>query len=187
MGSPLLRAHLHGFFMDIRLFRKASSAKPANTLENLKKDLIKKKIESEREGRVKIESKLPKVNKDLFMKMKVNEEEFKAKTRKPKKAPPSDLLDDNRFGALFTDEQFEIDTTEETFRLLNPVVNKLDKNKAKEFELKYGVKEDNEKSGSEDSDVDMDESESDETESSDDERTWTKEMKQQYRNIQQEK
>ena len=27
LGSPLLRAHLHGFFIDIRLFRKAASAR----------------------------------------------------------------------------------------------------------------------------------------------------------------
>jgi len=170
--------------MDIRLFRKASSAKPANTLENLKKDLIKKKIEADREGRVKIESKLPKVNKDLFMKMTIQGEELKTKTKKPKKAPSTDLLEDDRFGALFTDEQFEIDTEEETFKLLNPVVSKLDKNKAKEFDMKYGVKEDAEKFGSDDSDVDMEDSEVEESASSDDEQTWTKEMKEQYKSIQ---
>jgi len=187
IGSPLLRAHLHGFFMDIRLYRKASSAKPTNTLENLKKDLIKKQIEAQREGRVKIESKLPKVNKDLFMKMKVVEDVEKSKTKKSKKAPKSDLLEDDRFGALFTDDRFEIDTTEETFKLLNPVVSKLDKNKAKEFEAKFGVKNDDEMSGSGDSDVDMEESESDAEDSSDDEQDWTKEVKQQYKSIQREK
>ena len=54
---------------------------------------------------------------------------------------PLELLEDNRFGALFTDERFEVDTTEETYRLLNPVVSKLDKDKRKEFDAKYGVRE----------------------------------------------
>jgi ribosome biogenesis protein ENP2 len=184
VGSPLLRAHLHGFFMDIRLYRKAASVKPSNSLENLKKDLIKKQIEAQREGRVKIESKMPKVNKDLFIKMKVSEEESKSK--KSKKKEKSDLLEDDRFGALFTDERFEVDTNEEAFRLLNPVVSKLDNDKKKEFERKYGVKDNSDDENSGDSDVNMDESESDE-ESSDDEQEWTKEVKKEHRNIQKEK
>ena len=32
-----------------------------------------------------------------------------------------------RFAGLFTDKNFEVDTTEEAYRLLNPVVTKLDK------------------------------------------------------------
>jgi len=182
VGSPLLRAHLHGYFMDIRLYRKASSAKPANALENMKKDMIKKQIEAQREGRVKIETKVPKVNKDLFIKLKVDEEE-----KKKKKKGAGDLLEDDRFGALFTDNRFEVDKDDETFRLINPVVSKLDKDKKKEFERKYGVKEsDDEDRNSDDSDIAMDDSE-DNDESSDDDQEWTKEVKKEHRNIQSEK
>merc|ERR1719481_1957276 len=56
LGSPLLRAHLHGYFIDIRLYRKAASAKPANTLDNLKKEMIRKRIEEQRKGRVDIQT-----------------------------------------------------------------------------------------------------------------------------------
>merc|ERR1712106_1215821 len=123
VGSPLLRAHLHGYFMDIRLYRKAASAKPANALENIKKDMVRKQIKAQREGRVKIETKMPKVNKDLFVKLKVDE----------------------------------------------------DKDKRKEFDRKYGVKEsDDEDRNSGDSDIEMDDSEK---ESSDDDQEWTKEVK----------
>jgi len=182
VGSPLLRAHLHGYFMDIRLFRKASSAKPANALENMKKDMIKKQIEAQREGRVKIESKVPKVNKDLFMKLKMDEDE-----KKKKKKNAGDLLEDDRFGALFKDDRFEVDKDDETYRLINPVVSKLGKDKKKEFERKYGVKgSDDEDRNSEDSDMDDNESE-DEDESSDDDQEWTKEVKKEHRNIQSEK
>jgi len=185
IGSPLLRAHLHGYFMDIRLFRKASSAKPANKLENMKKDMIRKQIEAQREGRVKIEAKIPKVNKDLFIKLKVDEEE-----KKKKKKGAGDLLEDDRFGSLFTDDRFEVDKDDETFRLINPVVSKLDKDKKKEFERKYGVKESTDDvQNSDDSDIDIEDSEEEEEngDSSDDDQEWTKELKKEHRNIQNEK
>merc|ERR1711892_1211244 len=180
VGSLLLRAHLHGYFMDIRLYRKAASAKPANALENIKKDMVRKQIEAQREGRVKIETKMPKVNKDLFVKLKVDED-------KDKKKNAGDLLEDNRFGALFTDDRFEVDKEDETYRLINPVVSKLDNDKRKEFDRKYGVKEsDDEDRNSGDSDIEMDDSEKEE-ESSDDDQEWTKEVKKEHRNIKKEK
>jgi len=182
IGSSLLRAHLHGYFMDIRLYRKAASAKPANALENMKKDMVRKQIEAQREGRVKIETKIPKVNKDLFIKLKVDEDKDKKK-----KKNAGDLLEDDRFGALFTDDRFEVDKDDETYRLINPVVSKLDKDKRKEFDKKYGVKtSDDEERASDDSDIDVDDSDKDE-ESSDDDQEWTKEVKKEHRNIKNEK
>ena len=41
IGSPLLRAHLHGFFIDIRLYRKAASARPASATETVKKEMVR--------------------------------------------------------------------------------------------------------------------------------------------------
>ena len=125
MGSPLLRAHLHGFFMDIRLYRKAASARPANSLDTVKADMVRKQIEEQRQGRVRIETKVPKVNKDLFMKLKIDGDKMGDK----KRARKGELLEDDRFGALFTDDRFEVDTSEETYRLINPVVSKLDGDK----------------------------------------------------------
>lgn len=40
-------------------------------------------------------------------------------------------MEDSRFSAMFQDTDFHIDTTSEEFRLLNPVVSKLDKSKKK--------------------------------------------------------
>jgi len=183
LGSPLLRAHLHGYFMDIRLYRKAASVKPANKLENMKKDLIKSQIEAQRAGRVKIESKVPKVNKDLFIKLKVDEEE-----KKKKKKNAGDLLNDDRFGALFSDDRFEVDKDDETYRLINPVINKLDKDKKKAFELKYGVRDDEqEERQSGDSDVEMEDSDEAEESSSDDDVQLSKDLKREHRSLKQEK
>merc|ERR1719400_3026599 len=98
--------------------------------------MIKKQLESQRDKRVKLTADVPKVNKDLFIKLKVDED-----TEKKKKKNTGELLKDDRFGALFTDERFEVDKEDDAFRLIQPVVSKLDKDKQKEFERKYGVKD----------------------------------------------
>merc|ERR1711874_86582 len=148
VGTQLLRAHMHGFFMDIRLYRKASSARAPNSLETLKQQMIKKKLEEQRARRVQLKSSLPNVNKDLFLKLKDEEK----KDKKP--AKKGDLLGDDRFGALFTNPEFEVDTNEEAFRLLNPVVARLDKNRKKQLEKELA-----EEVGGDDDDDDDDDGE----------------------------
>lgn len=66
--------------------------------------MIRRQIEEQRQGRVKIETKLPKVNKDLFMKLKIDGEKIGDK----KRAKKGELLEDDRFGALFKDDRFEV-------------------------------------------------------------------------------
>lgn len=114
---------MHGYYMDVRLYRKALSAKAPNRMESLKRDLIKDEMEKARAKRVQLESMLPVVNRDLFLK----------KTAEPA-VKSSSLLSDDRFASLFTDKNFEVDPNEETYRLLNPVVSKLDK-----VSIFYGV------------------------------------------------
>merc|ERR1711885_104619 len=141
---------------------------------------IKKQLDSRREKRVKLAADVPKVNKDLFIKLKVDED-----SEKKKKKNAGDLLKDDRFGALFTDDRFEVDKEDDAFRLIQPVVSKLDKDKRKEFEKKYGVKNtDSDGNNSEDSDLEMD---SEGEESSDDDREWTKQLKSEHKNIQKER
>jgi len=179
VGSPLLRAHLHGYFMDVRLYRKAASARPANSVENMKRNLIQRQIEAQREGRVKIETKVPKVNQDLFIKLKVDEDD-----KKKKKKKAGDLLNDDRFSALFSDQRFEVDKEDDAFRLIQPVVSKLDKDKRKEFESKYAVRSDDDEDKQEgDSDIGLEDSEA---ESSDEDIEWTKNLKREHKNIKHE-
>ena len=184
IGSSLLRAHLHGYFIDIKLYKKVLSRAPTNTLENARKDLIKKQLESQRDKRVKLTSEVPKVNKDLFMKLKVDEDD----TKKKKKKNTGELLKDDRFGALFSDERFEVDKEDDAFRLIQPVVSKLDSDKRKEFERKYGVRDndsdDNNNSG--ESDLEMD-SDDEEDESSEDDMELAKQLKLQHKTIKREK
>merc|ERR1711915_1067302 len=116
------------------------------------KDLIKKQLESQRDKRVKLATDVPKVNKDLFMKLKIDE----VGETKKKKKNNGDLLKDDRFGALFSDERFEVDKEDDAFRLIQPVVSKLDKDKKKEFEKKYAVRDSSDDEiNSGDSDLEM--------------------------------
>lgn len=52
VGTNLLRAYMHGYFMDIRLYKKAKSVADPFEFEQYRKKKIKEKIEEERTNRV---------------------------------------------------------------------------------------------------------------------------------------
>lgn len=54
IGSNLLRAYMHGFFIDMRLYHKAKSIAEPFAFEQYRKTKIREKIEQERENRVKL-------------------------------------------------------------------------------------------------------------------------------------
>ncbi|KAB1222200.1 Nucleolar protein 10 [Morella rubra] len=94
----------------------------------------REKLENERASRITIRRKLPKVNRDLAARILETEEaenekrdaddkEIK-KASKKKKGLSSDVLEDERFTAMFSDKNFEID--EESFEYLsyNPMSSK---------------------------------------------------------------
>ena len=74
-GTNVLRAYMHGFFLDMRLYHKAKSIVEPFAYEEYRKNKIKEKIEEERASRIKM-SKMPKVNKQLAEKL------IEAKTKK---------------------------------------------------------------------------------------------------------
>ncbi|KAK4880078.1 hypothetical protein RN001_008224 [Aquatica leii] len=183
IGTNLLRAYMHGYFMDIRLYKKAKSVANPFEFDEYRKKKIRETIEKERENRVQL-NKLPKVNKELALKLIDNE----SNDKKKKKGGVS-LMEDSRFKALFENPDFEIDKTTDEYRLINPVLSKLDKGKLKQ--LQKHMKEaqefeavDEELEGKNSSEEST--SDSGEEESSDDEHTWTQEVKKQHRLLQKE-
>ena len=78
------------------------------------KDKIDKKLADERTKRVQPKSDLPKVNKDLFLKLKDHESGGVAKKKQREVA--SNLLADDRFSAMFTDDRYQVDQNDEAFR-----------------------------------------------------------------------
>lgn len=136
IGSNLLRSYMHGFFVDIRLYRKAKSIADPFAYEQYRKDQVRKKIEEDRTNRVK-RTKLPSVNRSLAERLIQEEEEMEAgemnKKKKMKKAGTNPMKDD-RFKLMFENPDFQIDTMSEEYRLLNPVMARLEQSKQKDRE-----------------------------------------------------
>ncbi|XP_057667516.1 nucleolar protein 10 [Diorhabda carinulata] len=182
VGTKLLRAYMHGYFMDIRLYKKARAVANPFEFEEYRKKKIKETIDKDRENRVQV-NKLPKVNKDLALKL-MNEEQ----NSKKNKVNAANLLVDNRFKALFENPDFEVDKNADEYRLLNPVLSRLDTAKAKKLK-KSLISEDfepieEEMEGKNSSEEDTEDEF--EEESSDDEHTWSKELKKQHKMINEE-
>lgn len=188
VGSNMLRAYMHGYFVDIRLYKKAKSVANPFEFEEYRKKKVREIIEKDRVNRVQV-NKLPQVNKDLALKLM--DEQMDPKKRKKSK---SNLLQDDRFKGLFENADFQVDKNAEEYRLLNPVLSRLDKNKKKELEKKILNGEfeamDDElegKNSSDESSDDMEDDDEGEEDSSDDDQAWTKEVKKQHKLIQREK
>ncbi|ESP03314.1 hypothetical protein LOTGIDRAFT_137600 [Lottia gigantea] len=176
IGSNLVKAYMHGFFMDLRFYQKAKALNQPFAYEEYKKNKIKDKIESERKSRVQIK-KLPQVNRDLAEKF-LSEDTEKIKDRKGKAVP--NLLKDDRFSAMFNNPDFQIDKSAHEYRLVNPLITKLDKSRQKKIADQKQISEQfNEE-------VEGRPSEDDSSSSSDDDRTTRIEMKKQYRLLKQE-
>ncbi|XP_002736686.1 nucleolar protein 10-like [Saccoglossus kowalevskii] len=176
LGTNLLRAYMHGFFMDIRLYHKAKSIAEPFAYEDYKKKKIREKIEATRTNRVKVD-KLPAVNKELAQ--KIIEKEDNIDKKKKKKVLPS-LLKDDRFAVMFKNPDFQVDLDSEEFRMLNPMVARMEKQKEKKHQAMLDEKFD---------EIEEEEGRpSDEESSSDEEeeREWREEMKRQHHLVKQE-
>ena len=87
--------------MDARLYNKVYSLAKPYSLQSFMKEKISKTLEEQRTKRVQLKSNLPKVNKDLFLKLNDSDASVK------KKKANSTLLEDDRFGALFSDDRYD--------------------------------------------------------------------------------
>ncbi|XP_064605432.1 LOW QUALITY PROTEIN: nucleolar protein 10-like [Liolophura sinensis] len=183
IGSSLLRAYMHGFFMDMRLYNKAKSIADPFAYEEYRKSKIREKIEHARENRVRLK-KLPRVNRMLAEKL-VEQEENPGFGKKGKKEPVGSLLKDDRFSAMFQNPDFQVDTESEEYKLLNPVVSKLDKQRMKKHKLPPGGQQFEEVEGGQ-SDGSPDDDE-DSSSNDEDERAWKAELKKQHRLLRTEK
>ncbi|XP_060810896.1 nucleolar protein 10 [Amyelois transitella] len=166
LGTNLLRAYMHGYFVDVRLYKRAKSIADPFAFEEYKKRKIREKIEQQRPSRLMVDDNLPKVNRELASRLMDDDGR--------KKKVSSNLLKDDRFKALFENPDFEVDKAAEEYRLLNPVLSRFDKPKPLEVKS-MEVEEDQE-----DSDIDLYQSSEG---SSDEDRSWVKDIKKQHKII----
>uniref|UniRef100_A0A7S4M4P8 Nucleolar protein 10 n=1 Tax=Vannella robusta TaxID=1487602 RepID=A0A7S4M4P8_9EUKA len=101
IGTPYLRAYMHGFFMDARLYRKVFDMANPYGYKEYVQERIKKKRDEQQASRITKKRKGPKVNKFFHERYL------------------QDLKDDDRFGALMNKDEFEIDPNSEEFKQRN--------------------------------------------------------------------
>ncbi|KAH8335795.1 hypothetical protein KR074_006096 [Drosophila pseudoananassae] len=197
VGTNLLKGYMHGYFMDARLYNKAKAVVEPFAFDRFRKDKIRQEIESERKSRLQIESKLPKVNKELALKI-MDEQANPSNSAKQRNVP--NLLEDSRFKAMFENTDFAVNKEAEEYRLLAPVLNRLDKSKAKELKKRVEVArvtelheeeaqqredsdDDEDLFGFEKSDGEKDDSGDEASSDDDDRKEYVKEMKQAYKQV----
>ncbi|KAH8323354.1 hypothetical protein KR067_006004 [Drosophila pandora] len=197
VGTNLLKGYMHGYFMDARLYNKAKAVVEPFAFDRFRKDKIRQEIESERKSRLQIESKLPKVNKELALKI-MDEQANPSNSAKQRNVP--NLLEDSRFKAMFENTDFAVNKEAEEYRLLAPVLNRLDKSKAKELKKRVEVARvaelheeeaqqredsdgDDDLFGFEKSDGEKDDSGDEASSDDDDRKEYVKEMKQAYKQV----
>ncbi|KAI1732694.1 hypothetical protein Ddc_01577 [Ditylenchus destructor] len=143
IGTSALRAYMHGYFMDLRLYERARTLTQPMAFENYKKRKLQEKIEEERDIHIIRKEKVrkpPKVNKDLASKLqfelslheKSSDGKIKAKSKTAELA--STVLSDSRFQSLFKDPDFEVDADSEQYKQIAPKLKKLEAKQSKFLE-----------------------------------------------------
>lgn len=123
IGTPLLKAYMHGFFMDSNLYNKVRSVANPFEYEEYRKKKVKERVEAKRASRIapKDSKNAPSnklavsVNPDLADRLQTKAE---ANTKAGKAA--KGILSDSRFGSLFSNPDYEIDEEDDNFRFRNP-------------------------------------------------------------------
>ncbi|XP_012678932.2 nucleolar protein 10 [Clupea harengus] len=188
IGTPLLRAYMHGFFMDIRLYNKVKTMVNPFAYDEYRKDKIRQKIEESRAQRVQLK-KLPKVNKELAMKlMEEGEDQALLKSKKKAKGTAS-ILSDDRFKVMFENPEYQVDEQSEEYRLLNPLVSKVSQKRKKKLMMLAQLEAEDERKAQQEEEEEPEGrgSSEEDTSDDDDDKGWVAEVREQRRLIHFEK
>ncbi|KAH8925245.1 hypothetical protein BT69DRAFT_1240232, partial [Atractiella rhizophila] len=129
LGTPTLRPYMHGYFLPLSTYSKARAIAQPFEFAEYKKKQAALKLEKEQESRIRGIKKPIKTSEEGSVdvsKVKVNRAlakrlvEGEGGKRKSKTKDAENILKDERFKALFEDEDFEIDEESREFALLNP-------------------------------------------------------------------
>lgn len=126
VGTKVLKPYMHGFFMDLRLYERARAIVNPFAYEDYRIRKAEQQLEEARESRIRVATKLPKVNKKLaerLIKLQKNrpEEDMEAEDKRKKKMEQQAdtakmVLEDNRFKDIFSNPEFEVEEEEEAWQ-----------------------------------------------------------------------
>jgi len=130
IGSSLLRAYMHGFFMDARLYQRLKTVANPNAYEEYLQQEVEKKIAAKRNDRITVARKLPKVNMQ-FAKVLLQQPKVKRVLREAEVQENKDQvqdvyanpLADDRFAKIFQDQNFAIDVRAQCLKLFAPSID----------------------------------------------------------------
>ena len=146
IGTNMLRAYMHGFFVDNRLYGKAKAIAEPFSYEEYKQKKVEEKLAQELATRIVVKRKAPKVNAALVARLEKGETAADRK-RKGRKKGGADthedtddedegadaILKDDRFARMFEDADFEVDEDDDAYRALHPNAPKLSKREREEM------------------------------------------------------
>jgi len=113
IGTEYLRASMHGFFIDMRLYSKLRAVVEPFEFENYVKEKAKERIKQEEQNRIGARRKLPKVNANIAVRMIQNSKSNQA------------LLEDPRFKKLWESNDFVVDEEDEKYKFYRPIEKKI--------------------------------------------------------------
>ncbi|KAK9106221.1 hypothetical protein Scep_023065 [Stephania cephalantha] len=132
IGTPYLRAYMHGFFIKYQLYKKAQAIADPFAYDAYIKQRKEEKLDLQRAKRITIMRKLPKVNRELAARILENEETEEVEVKddgddknkkKKKKGLDSGLMKDERFAAMFENQEFQIDESSREYLSLHPIAS----------------------------------------------------------------
>ena len=120
IGTPYLRAHFHGFFIDFRLYRRVRDiARPDEYREYLKQR-VQEQMEKKRGSRIAAQ---PMVKIGAH----VNQDYLDTLAQKKGDSAVNNVVGDSRFARMFQDPNMKIDTNSEAYKRTHPFADKLNK------------------------------------------------------------
>ena len=119
IGTRYLKAYLHGYFVDVRLYNKAKNTSEKHIMETNTNRKIKQTVDKDTSKRVKYDE-LPKYNQELAEKL-IEVKSVQSEKKKKKTIIAENLLNDVRFASkLFNDPDYKIDRNSKEFRQQKP-------------------------------------------------------------------
>lgn len=119
IGTDVLKAYMHGFFVHSKLYRRALEVVEPFAYEKYRKQKAHEKVEALRESRI------TKVKRQKPKKVEVNQgvvDDLVERQKHGRRGSKADLsvLQDKRFSEMFSNEDFAVDENAERFQFLNP-------------------------------------------------------------------
>ena len=132
VGSPLLRAYMHGFFIDQALYARARAVAAPFEYDEWQKKRRRDAVEAKRANRISVRKRVPKVNQKAAERLAAlgrgqhvaddgeGEGGGGGEGEGGSDAAALNPLGDSRFAKMFEDKDFEVDEEDEEFLRVNP-------------------------------------------------------------------